>query len=182
MNSMMFMNMIMINMILNLIPSYNKNLNPLIMSLNLLMLAIMSSLNINLLSNYSMCAFIMYLIIIGGLMIMFLYFTSFINNLKMMIKWNYLIMLPIKFYLMFLTMIMFLLNINLILSWIKLNEINSMNFINYLNQMNLNIEIMYMYMFNKNFITILSMIYLFMCLTLIVKMYINKKMSLRKIN
>nr|YP_009519810.1 NADH dehydrogenase subunit 6 [Trichogramma ostriniae]AOM68243.1 NADH dehydrogenase subunit 6 [Trichogramma ostriniae] len=171
------------NLMINCISSYNKNLHPMIFGTMLLLMSIFSSLNINIFNDSPMFSFIMFLIVIGGMMILFLYFISFVSNMKMMMKWIYLKMIPIKIFLMILLILIMLMNKNNLLNWFYLyNETNNLFNINSNDLMKNNINCMYMYLNMKMMPTIIMMIYLFMCLTLIVKMFINKKMSIRKMN
>nr|APP93941.1 NADH deshydrogenase subunit 6 [Trichogramma dendrolimi] len=180
---MMLMMMSTTNLIINCISAYNKNLHPMIFGTMLLLMSIFSSLNINIFNDSPMFSFIMFLIVIGGMMILFLYFISFVSNMKMMMKWIYMKMIPIKFLLMIMLIIIMMMNKNNMLNWFySFNETNNLFNINMNDLMKNNINCMYMYLNMKMMPTIIMMIYLFMCLTLIVKMFINKKMSIRKMN
>nr|YP_010580147.1 NADH dehydrogenase subunit 6 [Trichogramma pretiosum]UZS90448.1 NADH dehydrogenase subunit 6 [Trichogramma pretiosum] len=172
-----------INLMINMISAYNKNLHPMIFGSMLLMMSIFSSLNINIFNDSPMFSFIMFLIVIGGMMILFLYFISFVSNMKMMMKWIYMKMIPIKLLLMIMLILIMLIYKNNLLNWFYMfNETNNLFNINLNDLMTNNINCMYMYLNMKMMPTIIMMIYLFMCLTLIVKMFINKKMSIRKMN
>nr|YP_009519797.1 NADH dehydrogenase subunit 6 [Trichogramma japonicum]AOM68230.1 NADH dehydrogenase subunit 6 [Trichogramma japonicum] len=173
----------LLNLTINCISAYNKNLHPMIFGSMLLMMSIFTSMNMNTFNDSTMFSFIMFLIVIGGMMILFLYFMSFISNMKMMMKFMYLKMIPIKFLLVIMFIIFMLLNKNNFLNWFySFNEINTMMNLNNNDLFKNNINCMYMYMYLKMIPTIIMMIYLFLCLTLIVKMFINKKMSMRMMN
>nr|YP_010594873.1 NADH dehydrogenase subunit 6 [Anastatus dexingensis]WAJ57471.1 NADH dehydrogenase subunit 6 [Anastatus dexingensis] len=148
----------------------------------LLFLTIFSSMWMNLFFNNHWMSFIIFLIMIGGLMILFLYFTSFISNMNSLIKWKNLSNFFIKILLLMTTLFMIIQFKN---EWTWTNSFNEINSINKL-MININfennIQMNFLFMINKNFNTILLMIFLIICLTLIVKICINKKLSLRKIN
>nr|YP_010480558.1 NADH dehydrogenase subunit 6 [Trichomalopsis sarcophagae]UVN15283.1 NADH dehydrogenase subunit 6 [Trichomalopsis sarcophagae] len=169
------MMMIFISLIILSLPSYNKNIHPLIICLMLLIYTISNSMNISLLNYTHWFSYIMYLIMIGGMMIIFLYFTSFINNMKMKINWTMLISFPIKLMTLIMFIIVMVKTMNIILPW-------NNYVIELINNNSINNNINYMFIYNKNISMIISMLYLFLCLTMIVKITINKKMTLRKIN
>nr|ACH81773.1 NADH dehydrogenase subunit 6 [Nasonia longicornis]UVN15309.1 NADH dehydrogenase subunit 6 [Nasonia longicornis] len=165
--------MIFISMLVISMPSYN-NIHPLFFSLLLLIYTISNSVNISVLNYTHWFSYIMFLIMIGGMMIIFLYFTSFINNVKMKINWMNLSSLFLKLT-MLIMIIMIMLSNNILLPWNNTNmEMMLTNSI--YNNIN------YMFMYNKNISMIISMLYLLLCLTMIVKITINNKITLRKIN
>nr|YP_010251086.1 NADH dehydrogenase subunit 6 [Chouioia cunea]QTW90620.1 NADH dehydrogenase subunit 6 [Chouioia cunea] len=174
----LLMSLSFMNLLINVIPAYNKSIHPVMMGVLLLILMILCSLNIELYNSMNWMSYLMFLIFIGGLMIIFMYFISFINNMKMSIKWNFIKMLIIKLFTMMMMMMFILYYLNINLPWYN----NSMEMMQYINQLNMKFYSMYMYMYNKNYSMILSMIYLLVTLIFIVKICINKKLSLRKIN
>lgn len=156
----------------------NKNIHPLIIIIILIIILINSSWRLRIYFNDHWISFIIFLIIIGGIIIIFLYFTRFINNINLSINWNFYKNLIIK---LFITLLLIFIFIYLI----KINYwINNFNEINNLNKINNNQfeKFIYIYIYPKNFITFLSIIYLFLSITIIVKICINKKITLRKIN
>nr|YP_010845357.1 NADH dehydrogenase subunit 6 [Tetrastichus howardi]QXM14791.1 NADH dehydrogenase subunit 6 [Tetrastichus howardi] len=167
-----------INLFINMCPSNNKIIHPIILSLILLLLLMSSSLTIELYYNMNWISYLMFLIMIGGLMIIFLYFTSFIGNMKMSLKWNYIIMYPMKIILMFMFMFLIFIYIKFNYPWYFI----SMDISNYMNFYQIKFNTMYMYMYNKNYSLLICMIYLLIMLMFIVKICINKKISLRKLN
>nr|UYR45754.1 NADH dehydrogenase subunit 6 [Merostenus sp.] len=166
------------NLIIIVLPSHLINLHPIIYGLILLCFTLTSTLNMSLNLNNYWFSFITFLIIIGGLMIIFLYFTSFISNMKMSLNWSSLINLLIKNMLLFMFLMLFIFKFKFMYWSLKFNEINSINSIYLINLNNFS----FMFNYFKNFNTIICMIYLLMCLTLIVKLCIVNKHSLRKIN
>nr|YP_010555738.1 NADH dehydrogenase subunit 6 [Eupelmus anpingensis]UYR45767.1 NADH dehydrogenase subunit 6 [Eupelmus anpingensis] len=164
-----------------MIPSYNYNFHPLFYGIILFLYTLFTLINmsLNFLNNWF--SYITFLILIGGLMIIFLYFTSFISNMKISMKWSFLKMIPFKNFMFILFIIINLIfNFNQFMSPMKINEMNSYNF------MILNLKENYFFSFifikNKNLNIIMCMIYLLICLTFIVKICIIKKFTLRKIN
>lgn len=169
--------------IINLIPSNNKNIHPIIIGLILLILTIFTSINIRIYINSHWFSFIIFLILIGGIIILFLYFTRFIRNIKITIKWIFLYSIPIKFLILIILLLNIILILNYNFNWYNnFNEIKSINEIIKLNSINNNYIYIYIFIENKNLSTIISILYLLICLTLIVKFCINKKFSIRKIN
>nr|ALO64655.1 NADH dehydrogenase subunit 6 [Hylaeus dilatatus] len=138
-----------------IIPIIMNNFHPLNMMI-LFMLFTMSILMLNYLNyNITLYLLMIFISIIGGIMIMFLYFTSLINNYKMKMnnKEKFLIMMLSIFN----TMILFM--------FIKSNiPIEESKFLIKI----YNIYLIYTYPYNL--MTYLSIIYLFYSLTLIMKM------------
>nr|YP_010934904.1 NADH dehydrogenase subunit 6 [Tassonia gloriae]WKV28895.1 NADH dehydrogenase subunit 6 [Tassonia gloriae] len=156
-------------------PSHYKNLHPLVLGLTLMIMNIFSSINISLLYNSSWWSFITFLIIVGGLMIIFMYFTSFISNLMTSIKLNFFKNLFFKNLLTILFFIILFMNFNMFsidLSYIHQFQPNK-NFTNNINQN---------YFYSMNIMIIISIIYLLIAMFMIVKMIILNKFSLRKAN
>lgn len=171
--------------IINLIISYNKNIHPLIVGIVLLLLSIINSININIIIDNHWYSFLIYLIIIGGILILFLYFTSFVINIKFFIEWRNLKIFPVKF------MLFIIINLILILIYSKINflcnkfnEINNLNenYIYNFNYSNNLLTLIYLYNKSINFITLFIIIYLFFVLTIIVKICLFKKKTIRKLN
>lgn len=175
-------NSILINFIINFFPNYNKKIHPLIIGTTVIILTITSSIFISINNNSSIIAYITFLIVIGGLIIIFLYFTRFINNLKIIIKWKFYLILPVKFIIVIIIIIILIYHSNTLISWINNSEIKIINKLNSYEYINSNINSIYIYNINKNFFTLICIIYLFLALTFLAKIYINKKISIRKIN
>lgn len=159
---------------INSIPSYNAKVHPLIICLLLIFLTIFNSINIRLLYYRHWYSYVIFLIIIGGIIIIFLYFTRFIRNIVIRINWNTLIKLPIKLFIITIIIIIVIINIQNFIPWnrfiFEVKYINNDNFTNII------------FIINKNFNSITSILYLLICLTIIVKIIINKKLTLRKLN
>nr|YP_009944716.1 NADH dehydrogenase subunit 6 [Encyrtus eulecaniumiae]QGA74472.1 NADH dehydrogenase subunit 6 [Encyrtus eulecaniumiae]QGA74485.1 NADH dehydrogenase subunit 6 [Encyrtus eulecaniumiae]QGA74511.1 NADH dehydrogenase subunit 6 [Encyrtus eulecaniumiae] len=167
----------------SLIYTNNKTTNPMIMGMFLMMFTMFSSMKLSQNSNQIWISLFSFLIMIGGMMILFLYFTSFISNVINEINMNFLNLYMPK--ILMSIMISTLLYFNLMkFTWWTNNYTEIMNNynLNKFNMMNFNSLITYMYMYNKNYSLIMVLIYLLSALTLIVKMIIKKKTTLRKIN
>nr|YP_010180053.1 NADH dehydrogenase subunit 6 [Anisopteromalus calandrae]QUX32899.1 NADH dehydrogenase subunit 6 [Anisopteromalus calandrae] len=179
-NQIMFFSLLSILiMLINTIPSYYNLLHPLLLSLLLFLFISLSVINMGMSNNTHWFSYIIFLIMIGGMMIIFLYFTSFISNMNMIMTKSMMISLPLKLFLFIMFSMMVLKNFKYNFPWNNLfNEIISINFImiNNINYIN------YLYTLSKNWSMLISLMYLLMSLTFIVKMMINKKMSLRKMN
>nr|QGA47475.1 NADH dehydrogenase subunit 6 [Encyrtus sasakii]QGA74459.1 NADH dehydrogenase subunit 6 [Encyrtus sasakii] len=167
----------------SLIYTNNKTVNPMIMGMFLMMFTMFTSMKLSQNSNQIWISLFTFLIMIGGMMILFLYFTSFISNIINEMNINFLNLYLPK--ILMSIMISMLLYFNLMkFTWWTNNytEIMNNSNLNKFNMMNFNSLITYMYMYNKNYSLIMVLIYLLSALTLIVKMIIKKKTTLRKIN
>ncbi|UAT98632.1 NADH dehydrogenase subunit 6 (mitochondrion) [Muscidifurax raptorellus] len=156
---------------------YSNYFHPLMLCLILMLFTIFVSLDMSILSPTHWYSYIVYLIIVGGLMIIFLYFISLISNMKMCIDWYYFFLMPLKILMMVSFIIVIYYNKEIYMFWSTTN-FKSIDLLQMLSECNF---INYMYTF-KNTTTIILMIYLFICLTLVVKIIITKKIMLRKVN
>nr|QTA50553.1 NADH dehydrogenase subunit 6 [Sycophila sp. 2 JXW-2020] len=172
-SSMMLMTLSMLSMNFN----YKKS-HPLMLISSLILTLLISSVSMSIFFNDHWFSFIMFIIMVGGMMIIFLYFISFINNLKTSMKWILLKNIPMKMILMMLFFFSFI-NLMKINSWnMNMMETYKMNIIDFKDLNNYNL----MYLKPKNLLTIMSMLYLLMSMTIIVKICISKKLMLRKFN
>lgn len=155
----------------------NISNHPVIIIIILLIYRSIICLNISLWkSNYILSIFL-FLIIIRGLLIIFLYFSSLISNEQFKFKINYLLILfninIIFFY--------FLIKINPLNLFIYKYKFHENSFISSLNKINFN-NILNLYEYPLNNLTILSIFYLLISLFSIIKICSLKSTSLRKIN
>nr|YP_010261484.1 NADH dehydrogenase subunit 6 [Haltichella nipponensis]UIB40566.1 NADH dehydrogenase subunit 6 [Haltichella nipponensis] len=176
--------MFLIIFILNFFPMwiyYSKKMNPMMFMIILLMFVNISSLNF---SNYyylNLYSFLMYLIIIGGMMIIFMYFISTMNNVKMSINFYSMIMNLTKFILMIISSSLFINKLNYFISYPLKFNLNSM--MDYLNLNKLNSYFMNnIYLDDYYWTTMMMMIYLMYVMIFISKMFMVKKKSIRKMN
>nr|AWN56229.1 NADH dehydrogenase subunit 6 [Dorymyrmex brunneus] len=158
--------------------SMNMRSHPMIPMILIILYSIMMSFYISLWKINFMYSIMMFMIMISGLLIIFLYFSSLISNEQMTLNPNKL--LTLTFLLSFLTFFMnlyysknYLFNLlNLSKENAPLMHINEKMFSNILN--------LYTYPFNN--ITIICMLFLLMSLFTIIKMSSMKSKPMRKIS
>nr|YP_010586599.1 NADH dehydrogenase subunit 6 [Stenopsyche navasi]UZZ44413.1 NADH dehydrogenase subunit 6 [Stenopsyche navasi] len=167
------MKLILVNLMLvmNMIFSFLKH--PMSMGLLILMQLLVSCLLMNLKIYFSWFSYIMFLILIGGLLILFMYMCTISTNkmLALSIK----LIISASFFFFFFSIISYL----YYSTTINYNN-NNMSFSHM--TMLTHKDIMLTKMFNapSNYITIILMIYLFIILIIINKMMIMKMGPLRK--
>nr|UEK75921.1 cytochrome b [Meranoplus bicolor] len=177
----LFMSSLLI--IIYIIMNNNKNIHPIYMILLIMIYTITITLIMSMWSPTYIFSIMLFLIMISGLLIMFLYFASLISNEKSKIKifhW---------------TLMIFLMNFSLIIYAIyTLNPTSTpmmphsmyplfmtkYSFLNTNPQPFMNISLIYMYPWN--YITLLSMFFLLVTLFSIIKICSKKSFSLRKIS
>nr|UZT67565.1 NADH dehydrogenase subunit 6 [Oberthuerella sharkeyi] len=172
--------MFIMTMILFL-PLSLKNIHPLVMGWSLLMYSILISLNMNIFNINNLYSFLMYLIMIGGFLILFLYFNSFAINNKIIIKIDWIKMFMFNTFFIVIMMTLFIYNINffnVILFCInKLYESISFNY-----SLNLSKMKMYLLYIKLFYLTLFMLFYLLYTLLIITKMiYFNNPKSLRQL-
>nr|QHN89252.1 NADH dehydrogenase subunit 6 [Tapinoma melanocephalum] len=158
--------------------SLNLNAHPVFTMILIIIYSIMVNLNMSLWTLNFMYSIMLFLIMISGLLIIFLYFSSLISNEQMNIQWNKKIYSSLFLNIMYMMIIFMLFKLfinNLI--YIS-NENNSIYKIN--NKLFENILNLYIYPFNM--ITIASMFFLLITMFIIIKMTNMKIKPLRKIN
>nr|AZL93319.1 NADH dehydrogenase subunit 6 [Ismarus sp. ZJUH_2016020] len=168
-----FMNFSML--IIILLASNSIFNNPLFIGSMLFMFNINLVMILNLSLNSSWYSMLLFLIMIGGMMILFIYFTSLSSNSNLMINYNFFKNLIMKIF--FLLIIFYIFNIN-----IKNNEMINMNYFmknNYF--MKENISATKMFIFPNNLLSIFSIMYLWFCLSCIVKICFKVKFPMRKL-
>uniref|UniRef100_A0AAU7BNW1 NADH dehydrogenase subunit 6 n=1 Tax=Psyllaephagus populi TaxID=3122998 RepID=A0AAU7BNW1_9HYME len=165
-------------------PSFYKNMHPLILTIILMIINILISMNMSTFSDSGWWSFILFMIMVGSMMILFLYFTSFINNMIMSLKMTFIKNFMLKI-IMNMMMMMFLMKT----LFMKLNFWTNLFFeIKTLKNLSNNYymidpnNLMNMYSYNMNYSTLISVIYLLVSLTFIVKMILTNKFTLRKMN
>nr|QLI42503.1 NADH dehydrogenase subunit 6 [Colletes gigas] len=162
--------MIIFNLFISILfPILKLNLHPLTYIIILIFYILNLLLLINLELNMNIYMYMIFISMIGGLMIMFMYFTSLINNFKM-------IMFKYELYLILFTFIMMM--ICMIYSFMNYNPINYLDKITFKGPDN---SIILIYMYPYYTFTFISITYLIYCLNLIMKMSLIKFKSLRKI-
>nr|YP_010982453.1 NADH dehydrogenase subunit 6 [Cheiloneurus chinensis]WOE90958.1 NADH dehydrogenase subunit 6 [Cheiloneurus chinensis] len=175
----MIINMPMMLMMINSIPSYYKTFHPLILGSILMLMNLITSMNISIYLPTNWWSYIIFLIMVGGLMILFMYFTSFINNMIISLKYYLFKNLMFKSLLMLIYIIMINMKFNNYMIWnsnINKFDISQDWMITKMKNFTM------MYLYNLNYSMMISIIYLLISLFLIVKMIIINKFSLRKMN
>nr|WDE24471.1 NADH dehydrogenase subunit 6 [Psyllaephagus sp.] len=165
-------------------PSFYKNIHPLIFTIILMMFNIFISMNMSNFSDSGWWSFILFMIIVGSMLVLFLYFTSFINNMIMSLKITFMKNFILKFFITLMMMMFLMKNLFINLNfWTNLFfEIKKLsNFSNNFYMIDPN-NLSNMYSYNMNYSTLLSVIYLLAALTFIVKMILINKFTLRKMN
>nr|UVU30551.1 NADH deshydrogenase subunit 6 [Euceros kiushuensis] len=146
---------IIINMIMLMMISFplNKNIHPLIFSLILTLYVILMSLNMFIIS-FSWMPFFIFLIVVGGLMIIFLYITSLTNNEMFKFEVKNLNNMLMKMFLLFIILIS-MKNYN----YISFFDLTWNNYILNLNKNNLMISLNYNYFNNSLFFLMIYLLY-----------------------
>nr|AXS65287.1 NADH dehydrogenase subunit 6 [Histeroidea sp. 1 KM-2017] len=160
----MFMTMLM--MLTTLLFSLMKH--PMSMGLILLMQTVLVSINLSISSNNSWFSYILYLIMVGGMLILFIYMTSTASNEKF--KLNTLMMLMLSLMMVFVMMIIMM---NDPLNFETINKINLMS----TNSNNLNKFIN----LPSSLILVQLILYLFITLIATVKITSSNQGALRQL-
>lgn len=154
-----------------------KIIHPTIIIISILLYSCLICLIISIWKSNYIYSIILFLIIIRGLLIIFLYFSRLISNEQIIFKFNK--FLPYTFILNFLIITSFIYNYFHLLPMkqnfieiISTNIINKKNFQNILN----------LYEYPLNNLTIITIIYLLLSLFIIIKICSIKSIPLRKIN
>nr|QBG38554.1 NADH dehydrogenase subunit 6 [Acropyga arnoldi] len=174
------MNLIIITILLMLLfmIMINENFNPIMIIINLITFNLMICMKISMWKSNFMYSIILFLIMISGLLIIFLYFSSLISNEQINFKFNKLLITNMIIN----SMIFFTINL-------KVNPLQTLKKFNFsdiypnmkFNEMNYqNMFNLYEYPFNN--MTIISMFYLLISLFTIIKICSMKSSTLRKIN
>nr|AZL93488.1 NADH dehydrogenase subunit 6 [Synergus sp. ZJUH_2016033] len=167
--SYLFIYLLMMCLMLLLISSNIKNIHPLILGLMMFIYSILISLNLNIFNKSNVYSMIMFLIIIGGFLIMFLYFNSFAINNKMIFNLNMFNKFIFMLMMMMICMILMLFKNNIFNMILFLNNKNlEMKTLMYSNikMNNYNINMLYL-KYNK--LILFSLIYLLYSLIIIMK-------------
>nr|UZT67485.1 NADH dehydrogenase subunit 6 [Ganaspini sp. ZJUH 20220007] len=159
-----------------------ESLHPLVIGSLMLSISIIVSLMMNMFNKTGIYSMIMYLIVIGGFLILFLYFNSFIMNEKMLVLSMINIKMFIyKFFLLVMCLMLMIYKVNYYNYFIFMNE----KMLEFKSLMNMiwagnNQSLIKIYL-KLEMLVLMGIIYLFYVLVIIVKMifYYNPK-TLRK--
>lgn len=157
--------------------SSNNNLHPITLIIFLLIYTSLTCLIISIWKDNFIFSIIMFLIIIRGLLIIFLYFSSLISNEQFKFSINFFSLTRIIFNIIILIYLSPLFLSNLSSSFTPLNSKPLFNINQYLF---FNITKIYLYPYNN--LTIICMLFLLISLFLIIKICSIKTSSLRKIS
>nr|ALO64828.1 NADH dehydrogenase subunit 6 [Andrena minutula] len=161
----------MLMMMIMVISSTLMNfIHPLMLILILVVYTIMSLMIMFFMTSLSMYMYMIFISIVGGMMIMFLYFTSMISNYPSKIKLSEIVMIS---YLMIIT----ILTLTVYTYYSPTPEFYLNNKIN-----TTNIFIYKIYLYPLNLMTTVTIMNLLYCLILTIKMCSSKYLPLRKIN
>nr|UAM92174.1 NADH dehydrogenase subunit 6 [Deleaster bactrianus] len=141
--------------------------HPLSMGFLLLAQITLIALMMTLISNNSWFSYILFIIMVGGLLILFIYMTSLASNEKFKFSFKIMILNITNIMFMFLTYFIDQMNFNLM---------NKFNFNNYMININMN----KFFIFPSYFIMIMIIIYLFITLIAVVKISNFKSGPLRQ--
>nr|ALO64410.1 NADH dehydrogenase subunit 6 [Andrena labiata] len=145
-------------------------IHPLVLILILVMFTITNLMLMYLSTTLSIYMYMIFISIVGGMMIMFLYFTSMINNYPSKIKMNEIMMMSLLFMIMLFTLLSYMYNSSPLINMPQ-NELNYMF-----------IFIYKIYLYPLSLFTIITIMNLLYCLILTIKMCSSKYLPLRKIN
>nr|ALO64333.1 NADH dehydrogenase subunit 6 [Andrena chrysosceles] len=162
---------ILLMMIMVISSTLSNNIHPLMLILILVMFTILSLLVSYFLTFLSMYLYMIFISIVGGMMIMFLYFTSMLNNYPSKIKMNEYMMVMYMFMIMMATIALHLYFSPTTLSIHINNSITHPSMFIYK-----------IYLFPLNLMTMITILNLLYCLILTIKMCSSKYSPLRKIN
>nr|UVU30538.1 NADH deshydrogenase subunit 6 [Xorides funiuensis] len=166
----------MIMLIIMTLPSKNMKFHPLMLMMLLILYTLMMSNKMNLFYK-SWIPFITFLIMIGGLMIIFLYIISLANNELLSLNKNILIKFLFKFIIMiFMLFIMF--NNNYMMKWYE--NINIIENSNFTKSSNINMNFMYENI--NNWMSMFIMIYLYYSMICIMNLCYKFKSPLRQLS
>nr|ARH54088.1 NADH dehydrogenase subunit 6 [Aphodius foetens] len=151
--------------------------HPLSMGLTLLIQTIVVSLSVGFFSMSYWYSYILFLVMVGGMLVLFIYMTSVASN--EMFLYSYKIM--IMFWILIISMMIIYLKMDNFLIYINNTNLESSNFL-LTYSMNLNLSMNKYLMFPTNFINYMIIIYLLITLIAVVKITDIKQGPLRQMN
>nr|YP_009128564.1 NADH dehydrogenase subunit 6 [Formica selysi]AJP76862.1 NADH dehydrogenase subunit 6 [Formica selysi] len=154
-------------------------IHPIIIIIFMLIYSSIICINMSLWKSNYLYSIMLFLIMISGLLIIFLYFSSLISNEQTNFKLNKFMLL--SFIINFMIFLYLNFKSNLFYLLMKKYNFSEYNYLMKLNEMNFQ-NILYLYEYPLNNITISSMFYLLISLFSIIKICSMKSISMRKIN
>lgn len=149
-------------------------IHPIIITLFLVIYTILISINISLWKTNYIFSIILFLIIIRGLMIIFIYFSSLISNEKTIFINLNLLASILLFIIILALSIKFSCSYLLKFTYIETNPLTKLNFKLFNN-------ILSLYIYPNNYITLLRILFLLLCFFLIVKICSFRSLPMRKL-
>nr|YP_010034085.1 NADH dehydrogenase subunit 6 [Lasius spathepus]QOW83459.1 NADH dehydrogenase subunit 6 [Lasius spathepus] len=174
------MNLLMIMMLISIMYFLMTNImhmHPIIIMIILLSYSFLICLNMSTWKSNYIYSIMLFLIMISGMLIIFLYFSSLISNEQNIFKFNKLLFMSFYLNLLILSTLIYYYNSNIHIFKYMFTEIKSTPKLNKMFFQN----ILNLYEYPINNLTISSMMYLLISLFTIIKICSLKSMSLRKI-
>nr|DAC76919.1 TPA_asm: NADH dehydrogenase subunit 6 [Pseudomyrmex concolor] len=173
-NFLMLTSLLLMSLLIMLI-MFNK-IHPIYLIINIVLYSILLSTKLSLMKKTYMYSIMLFLIMISGVLIIFLYFASLISNEKMInLKWMKLM------YSVMVSLVITLYTWSLYYSFYPISECMEIKSINQIQQsMFNNLKLIYTYPFNS--VSILCMMFLLISMLSIIKIISWKSAPLRKIN
>nr|YP_010596870.1 NADH dehydrogenase subunit 6 [Formica glauca]QNV11994.1 NADH dehydrogenase subunit 6 [Formica rufibarbis]QOY24479.1 NADH dehydrogenase subunit 6 [Formica sp. DM656]QOY24506.1 NADH dehydrogenase subunit 6 [Formica sp. DM659]WAK85258.1 NADH dehydrogenase subunit 6 [Formica glauca] len=154
-------------------------IHPIIIIIFMLIYSSIICINMSLWKSNYLYSIMLFLIMISGLLIIFLYFSSLISNEQINFKLNKFMFL--SFIINFMIFLYLNSKLNFFYLLMKKYNFSESNYLMKFNEMNFQ-NILYLYEYPFNNITISSMFYLLITLFSIIKICSTKSISMRKIN
>nr|QTC30717.1 NADH dehydrogenase subunit 6 [Psyttalia concolor] len=177
----LFMNMLILLdfllIILMIIPNNYYYYHPLLMAMILIFFTIIMSIKLNYLLNSFWYSYILFLVMIGGLMILFMYFTSLINNQLFYLKSKNYLYLIVKF-LIFMMIVYFYMKMYNLMYIDNFELINLNKFFKFM-ELDLFKNMFMDYVFDLTIYTIMYLFFMMICSVIIC---LKSKIPLRQIN
>nr|AIX92141.1 NADH dehydrogenase subunit 6 [Monomachus antipodalis] len=178
MNFFIYIYMFLIILLLNL-----KNFHPLILGIFLLLMTIFISMNLSFMKDMFWYTYLMFLVMVGGILVLFLYFASFSGNFKFSVNFKSypILLMCVVLFKFLLEMIMYdFYSFLLIFDSLKNETLSIFSLVSLEKIMNFNYSLM-MYIYPLNMMTLFTFMYLLLTLTGVVKMCMKYNFSLRKL-
>nr|AHA52569.1 NADH dehydrogenase subunit 6 [Pselaphanus sp. QL-2013] len=168
-----FINFLMLMILI--LPSHLFQFNPLFYSLMLLIYSIMIILKLNMFNNNYWYSYILFLIMIGGVLILFMYLTSVSNNEIFYINFKYIIIFLMKLFLLFFIMYFMLKFVMINMNIFSTETLDLM-------KLNMNIYWLFKYLYMNNFfmLNMFIILYLLMMMIISVMICLKNKMPMRQ--
>nr|QSR89834.1 NADH dehydrogenase subunit 6 [Ceratosolen fusciceps] len=175
-----FMNLMLPMIYMFIFP--DKSINPVYVGTILFISIIMSMIPMSLYAHNNLISFISFMILIGGLMMLFMYFTSFTSTGSLNMNWKKMQMIIMSMMLYIMMIISYMNKFHLYLPFSNSNDSQSIFNLMKSNKFDYEINIHMMYSYESLIIMMFMLFFLFICLTIIVKMCLNNPKNIRKVS